>query len=375
MNSGYTYTNTNKCNITLGPGNRSGTLSIYDAVSGIVTPSRLNDTGFWMAFDLDYKYRYNASAVGIPTTISLNGTQITNTAYVDSDPGQITLGTFAPTYNLQPGNTPVNNNLAGRTAISVTSMTSLNRLPINNIFTNIKPFNFGSIILTYPPLSPTTSTYTWADITNTSILLSITIPGSIPTNTITSYSMQVSFSNINTSVSSNITSLFFNDSTFDSANTTITANNPGFTNATPKWILGAWRTDMTGLPFTLSNLRDTHGNSTFNIGPGNIIYERSVPLYAETITFTIATNIADSSGPSGFTTITAFYPPGNNGYGGTYNCKVNDGGIPDNRVDGGCLSTPVISNVYIIYCPYEYIGGNVTITISLGAGQNISNIS
>ena len=371
-NSGYTYTNTNKSNITLGPGNRSGTISIYDAVSGIVTPARSNDTGFWMAFDLDYKYRYNTSAVGIPTTISLNGTQITNTAYVDSDPGQISIGTFIPDYTVQPGDFSVNNNLIGSTAISVRSFKGTNSLPITNIFENIRPFNFGRMTLSYRGVDNSiisdTTFYDWSPITGRNIMLPITLLPSIPINTITTYNMDVSFSNIKSNASSNISNVIFNDNTFTSANQVITATNAGFTNATPKWILGAWRTDMDGLSFSLNELRATHGNSTFNIGPGFINWSNAVLNRRPNISFSII------SGTTNFTSIIADYPRGVTGGYGTFDClRAPDEDINSLTTSGGCLISR-INNVFSIFCPYQYTGGRVNITIFLGGNQHISNI-
>jgi hypothetical protein len=294
---------------------------------------------------------------------------------VDDDPGQISFGTFTPTYITQPGSQSVNPHLNGSTAISVRSIANNNNLDINNIFANIKPFNFGSITLTYITSSTTTSTtnnYTWSDITGTNMPFPITIFRSIPTNTITTYNMAVSFSNIKISVSSNIIDRIFNDSTIDSANQLISASNPGFTNPSPKWILGAWRTDMTGLPFTLENLRATNGNSAFQIGPGFITYTRPVSANIPSILFTINTNVANF----GFRSITAFYPPGLNGTFGTFDClNYPTDPITNLTVSGGALLNTPSSNNYSIACPYQYRGGSVTITISLDSNQNISNIS
>ena len=189
--------------------------------------------------------------------------------------------------------------------------------------------------------------------------------------------MAVSFSNIKTSVSSNIIDRIFNDSTFSSANQAITASNPGFENPTPKWIHGAWRTDMTALPFTLSELRSTYGNANFQIGPGFIIYTVPVRPNAPDVKFNIRTNVPNI----GFTSITAYYPPAAQQVGqptptyGTFDCLVNDGGIDSLRINGGCLKNNPLSNNYVIYCPFQYKGGSVSISISLGANQNISNIS
>ena len=380
IDDSYNYTNASKSNRPLTIGNRRGTLSTYDAVAGLITPARLNDTGFWMALDLQYSNTYVASPNAITTTISLNGSPITNTVYVDNDPGIISLGSFSPSYSTQPGvSHAVNTHLIGSTAISVRTITSASDLTINNIFVNIKPFNFGRITLTYTYGSTTTSTtnnYIWSDISAPNITLPITIFGSIPTNTITTYNMAVSFSNIRSNVTSNITDQIFNDLSFDGANQVIRADNPGFTNATPKWILGAWRTDMTGLSFTLEDLRATHGNATFQIGPGFIIYSQPVSRNTYSVKFNIITNVANF----GFTSITAFYPAGVQGefdppptY-GTFDCLVNDGGIGSTTISGGCLANTPTNNNYEIYCPFQYYGGAVIITISLDAGQNITNI-
>jgi len=367
IDNSYTYTNTNKSNLSLLSGNRSGTLSTYDAISGTTNPARLNESGFYMAFDLQYRYLYTPSTNPIITTLTFDSIPITNTVYVDSDPGQISLGTFSPNYTF----TSITNNLIGATAISVQSLLNGN-LNIVNTFVNIKPFNFGRTILTYTGGgAPTNTPYSWSFVTSRNMSLLINLFGGIPTNTITNYNIEMSFSNIKTSASTNFSDAFFNDNTITTANSAITACNVALGNPTPKWILGAWRADINTLPFTLTELRSTYGNSTFQIGPGVISYRRSVEDNTENIFFTITTNVANR----GFTSITAFYPPGPNGTGGTFNCLVTTGGLSELDTSGGCLLNNPSSNNYEIACPYQFRGGNVTITISLGATQNISNIN
>jgi len=369
IDNSYSYTNTNKSNLSLISGNRSGTLSTYDAVSGIITPARLNDSGFYMAFDLQYRYLYTPSTNPIITTLTFDSISITNTLYVDSDPGQISLGTFIPNYTL----TTIPNNLIGATAISVQGLGN-GDLNINNTFVNIKPFNFGRTILTYSSGGTITSNitnYTWSVITAQNMSLSVILFGGIPTRTITNYNIGMSFSNIKTSASTNFSDAIFNDDTITTANLAITASNRGLANATPKWIHGAWRADISGLPFTLTDLRSTYGNSTFQIGPGFITYTRAVINNLVSLSFTITTNVANR----GFTSITAYYPPGPNGTFGTFNCLESTLGLGDTDTSGGCLLNNPTSNNYRIACPYQYRGGSVTITISLGATQNISNIN
>jgi hypothetical protein len=186
----------------------------------------------------------------------------------------------------------------------------------------------------------------------------------------------MSFSNIKTSASTNFSDAIFKDNTISTANPAITASNRGLANATPKWIINAWRADINTLPFTLTDLQSTYGNSTFQIGPGFITYTKSVPISAGFVKFNIVTNVANL----GFASITAYYPPGVQTAGrgaptyGTFDCLFNQGGIDSTRIDGGCLANLPTSNNFQIYVPFQYYGGSVTITISLNTSQTISNI-
>jgi hypothetical protein len=250
-------------------------------------------------------------------------------------------------------------------------------LPVNNVFNNIKPFNFGRIVLSYTPFNGSTTTnpanvYTHSDIDTPTFISAPRDFGSSLNNNIVNYNMATSFSNIKTSVTSNITGAVFNDSTFGNASAAITASNSGFGNPTPKWILGAWRASMSGLPFILSQLQTTYGNASFNIGPGYIIYKRYLPGPTGTITFNIFTNVPNG----GFTSITAYYPQvGGIGPFGTFDCKVAEGSINNTRRSGGCLGNSDNNIGYEIYMPAGYSRGTVEITISLSTGQNISNIN